>query len=562
VAETTGTTGPRPPGFQLACPLCQVALETTPESARCPRCQRQYPCQAGIWRFLPPDRTRVFADFLEQYSRIRADQGWGKPSAAYYRRLPWVEPGDPQRAIWVQRAAHYQAFLKKVLLPREEELGKPLHILDLGAGNGWLSHRLSQRGHCLAAVDVNLDPSDGLGAAAFYPESCLTLQAEFDRLPLAPAQADLVLFNGSFHFSCDYVASLSAALRALNTNGRLVILDTPLYHDPASGDQMMNQRKADFLQQYGSASDALPSAGFLTWGHLEQLARRLGFSWQAIWAEPAWRRAVHGFKPGRKPARELARFPILLITPYPVWKPSLSRRAVKRLWEFGLRWSFQLVFRPLSRRTRLERIDNRSIRVLPGVFNPRLFRTGEYLAKQLNPHLIPPGCRVLDLGTGSGIGAIFASAWAEQVVAVDINPAAVACAQLNCRLNQVDRRVEVRQGDLFSALVGERFDVILFNPPYLQGTPSEPLAQAFYSTDISQRFAKGLAAHLNPGGYALLLLSSLGKTPDFLQALRWQGFRASILAEHDLITERLSLYQVTPAASALEEPSAVNGGAG
>ena len=235
----------------------------------------------------------------------------------------------------------------------------------------------------------------------------------------------------------------------------------------------------------------------------------------------------------------------VLITPYPIWKISLARRIFKRGWEALQRRWYRLVIEPRSREIGLEEVDGLPLLVLPEVFAPKLFRTGAYLARQLNQKLIPPGCAVLDLGAGAGIGAITAARWAGRVVAVDINPAAVRCAQANCLLNQVDERVDVRQGDLFASVTDERFDVILFNPPFLPGVPQGPFEQAFFSTGLADRFAEALAEHLNPDGTALLLLSSMGETQRFLQALRWRGFYVRVLHEREWINERLTLYQVT-----------------
>ncbi len=61
-----------------------------------------------------------------------------------------------------------------------------LRILDLGAGNGWLSNRLAQRGHSLLAVDLLTNPEDGLGAFTNYETLFTPVQAEYDRLPLGP----------------------------------------------------------------------------------------------------------------------------------------------------------------------------------------------------------------------------------------------------------------------------------------------------------------------------------------------------------------------------------------
>lgn len=69
---------------------------------------------------------------------------------------------------------------------------------------------------------------------------------------------------------------------------------------------------------------------------------------------------------------------------------------------------------------------------------------------------------VLDMGAGTGILAEAALASAEKVYAADIDPEAVA----ECR-RRLGKRVICRQSDLFSRLKGLRFDLIVFNPPYL-----------------------------------------------------------------------------------------------
>jgi SAM-dependent methyltransferase len=74
----------------------------------------------------------------------------------------------------------------------------------------------------------------------------------------------------------------------------------------------------------------------------------------------------------------------------------------------------------------MEDVAGRRLIVLPGVFNPKLFRTGEFLARVLTVEPLWPEMRVLDMGTGSGVGAVFAALAGAQVTAVDVNPAAVA----------------------------------------------------------------------------------------------------------------------------------------
>jgi release factor glutamine methyltransferase len=76
------------------------------------------------------------------------------------------------------------------------------------------------------------------------------------------------------------------------------------------------------------------------------------------------------------------------------------------------------------------------------------------------------GDRVLDLGCGSGVGAVFCASKVRELVAVDINPSAVKNAEENCRLNGLSN-VAFRQSDMFSGVEG-KFDLILANPPYIE----------------------------------------------------------------------------------------------
>src|SRR5882672_11784346 len=89
---------------------------------------------------------------------------------------------------------------------------------------------------------------------------------------------------------------------------------------------------------------------------------------------------------------------------------------------------------------RLERVHGMPFVVTPSVFNPKVPRTGEFLASQIDSRLLQHDWEVLDMGTGSGVCAVFAAKHARHVVAVDINPAAVRCAGINALLNHVEHK--------------------------------------------------------------------------------------------------------------------------
>jgi methylase of polypeptide subunit release factors len=214
------------------------------------------------------------------------------------------------------------------------------------------------------------------------------------------------------------------------------------------------------------------------------------------------------------------------------------------------------------RRLVLERVDGVPLVIFPDVFNPVLLRSGVFLARNL-PAPVPSNApdstrpRALDMGTGSGIGAIFAARLGYQVVGVDLNPEAVRCARINVLLNDLDALVEIRPGDLFAPVAGERFDLVTFNPPFFRGVPSDPLDRAWRATDVIERFAGGLGQVLRPGGQARIVLSSDGEWRAMLDALASAGFIVRNAAGKDFGNEVLTVYALT---IGLGHPAAVSAG--
>jgi release factor glutamine methyltransferase len=149
------------------------------------------------------------------------------------------------------------------------------------------------------------------------------------------------------------------------------------------------------------------------------------------------------------------------------------------------------------------------------------------------------GAHVLDLCTGSGALAIYAAqAGAERVVAVDLAPRAVLNASINALINGA--QVEVRRGDLFEPVAGERFDVIVSNPPYIPAeTDHLPRRGRRLALDggrdgriLLDRICSGAAGHLNPGGAVLIVHSSICGIPATLEAMRTGGLDACVVVEH------------------------------
>lgn len=146
-----------------------------------------------------------------------------------------------------------------------------------------------------------------------------------------------------------------------------------------------------------------------------------------------------------------------------------------------------------------------------GVFSPV---RGEYVDLVAQAPL-PSHTLAFDIGTGTGVlSAVLAKRGVKRVIATDMDPRALACAQDNFNRLGVSRQVELLQADLFpSGQVLLRAPLIVCNPPWLPVRPSTPIEYAIYDPDsrMLRGFLDGLATHLEPNGEGWLILSDLAE---------------------------------------------------
>jgi HemK-related putative methylase len=193
----------------------------------------------------------------------------------------------------------------------------------------------------------------------------------------------------------------------------------------------------------------------------------------------------------------------------------------------------------------LEHIDGRYMLMLPTVFNPRALRTGRFFAAQLSAAPLTHVGSVLDMGTGSGICAVACAPRIPRVLAIDINAAAVRCARINALINEVEQRVEVRESDLFDRVGDERFDLILFNPPFIRAHARDARDRAWRGIDVMERFARELRDHLTPGGHALVLLSTFGDASTFLGHFD-RTWAIEPWAQREFVNETIVIFRIQP----------------
>jgi len=173
--------------------------------------------------------------------------------------------------------------------------------------------------------------------------------------------------------------------------------------------------------------------------------------------------------------------------------------------------------------------------------HPLVYEPGEDSILLMENLVDVRGKKVLDMGTGTGIQAINAlKRGCEIALGVDINPYAIRLSRENAELNKVDREGFFFQSDLFKNIdwimeeLGiDRFDVILFNAPYLPTSQEERLEGYInYAFDggvdgreVIDRFISEAGRYLKRGGVIQIVQSSLTGERRTLDMLERYGFK-------------------------------------
>jgi SAM-dependent methyltransferase len=276
--------------FKFACPRCGAPLDST---LICPTCKAVFECRDGIYRFLLHERELELKPFLRQYQHVRQQEGNLAQPAEYYRSLPSVSRGHPEAERWHIRRQSFECLLG--LLPKH-----PIKILDLGAGNCWLTNRLTALGHHCVAVDVSTSCDDGLGAREHYTSQFTCVQADFDSLPFVPGQFDAAMFDASLHYSPDVHRSLEQVNLMIRQKGMIFVIDSPTFRNHRSGRQMVHERDEHFKKGFGLQEVIQRGPGYLT----RRQMHSAGFQFHASHGRLLWsvRRLWSGIKMQREPA--------------------------------------------------------------------------------------------------------------------------------------------------------------------------------------------------------------------------------------------------------------------
>jgi release factor glutamine methyltransferase len=186
-------------------------------------------------------------------------------------------------------------------------------------------------------------------------------------------------------------------------------------------------------------------------------------------------------------------------------KSALEDAKINR-WQKGR----QKLFKSVSPEGKVVKYLGKEFLVYPNTFWP--FTDSKPLVKNFH---VQSGESVLDVGTGSGVIAIFSCyQGAGKVVGVDINPAAIKSAKYNAKSHGFEKIMKVVKSNLFDNLKGQKFDVITANIPFRDKFAHDIVARAQWDTDFqtNTRFFAEVGEHLNPNGRIYFIHSNFGET--------------------------------------------------
>lgn len=214
--------------------------------------------------------------FRAAYAEHRLAEGRGVGGHAELLALPYLRTG-PLAKQWAVRARSFERFVDAVLEPRAREVApRPVEVLDLGAGNGWVCYRVHRAGHRSLAVDVRCDAVDGLAAAGGYHSHLERkfgrIAASFESLPLRADAFDIAVFNASLHYAHALATTLREAGRVVRRGGRIAVLDSPFYRHAAHGDAMVEEKRRNAARQFGRLAEALTALPLVEYLTPERLA--------------------------------------------------------------------------------------------------------------------------------------------------------------------------------------------------------------------------------------------------------------------------------------------------
>jgi hypothetical protein len=247
----------------MICPICREPLGVRELS--CPS-GHEFHNIDGVLRLLDPDFAARLDRYLDGFAKLREIDGRRIHDPRVFPRLPF--------AVELRRDPEWRMRGYDLAVIRRQVAGRlPGTALDIGAYNGWLSHRLALDGHRVTALEYFVDEHDGIGAHRFYPTNWRSIQMDLRDLSVLDERFDLVVLNRCVQFALNPPGMVAQAIERVADGGILIITGLEFFVDPR-----LRRNSVDALAKRLRQNDIepfVPIKGYLD-RHDEERFRSLG----------------------------------------------------------------------------------------------------------------------------------------------------------------------------------------------------------------------------------------------------------------------------------------------
>ena len=246
----------------MRCPACETSAPAGAEA-----CPEGHPLRdpAGVFVLLDPERQAEVAALEQAVAQWRAAQGHAPLPAAALPELP-DGPHVAGELEWRLRR-HDLDLVTDLLRSRSG-----LRILDVGAWNGWLSHRLSTMGHQVTATEV-FAGHIALGAPWPMAVEWRRVQIEPTELDRLEETFDVVILDRCLQFFPDPADAMSHAMARVADGGSLIATGLMIHRSPAQVAARLAAEARRFRKRFGRDLLLRAARGFLDGGDLARMER-------------------------------------------------------------------------------------------------------------------------------------------------------------------------------------------------------------------------------------------------------------------------------------------------
>jgi SAM-dependent methyltransferase len=274
------------------CPYCGTPLVPWGSGLFCEAEGRWLATQGGVHRLLSDERREDLRPFIELSRRVGRE-----PAAIRTLGAPLRRQLDAAVALASARIG-----------------GGPWTVLEVGAGCAWAGVRLARAGHRVVAVDVDLDPRDGLAAAERVGAAGRFARAEADMeaLPVEARRFDVVLAVAALPGWGRLDRVLVELRRVTRRRGLLVAFGSPVYRRREDGEAVVARAMRSLSQRFGVAVPRESQPGYLVRDELRGLFAGSGWALEVLGWPGRLREAVEDVLAAVRSGRRASRYPLLL----------------------------------------------------------------------------------------------------------------------------------------------------------------------------------------------------------------------------------------------------------